>query len=227
MARKIHSHNSKILKNTIRTIEEDDTDNGSDSDSSMDISDEEYETADSDIDSTADTEDNTTQEGIERTCNCRKKDRSNCPLKGNCLVCCLVYKATVTRVDNCHCETYTGVTAGTFKCRWYGHCHDIRHRPKPGDENKGTTLSNYIWKLKDQNLQYNLEWQVVMRGADYNPATGICGVCNLEKFFIMFKVDGASLNQRSEFFTHCRHYRKFLLCPPPKEKKKRDKAPNR
>ena len=64
-----------------------------------------------------------------------------------------------------------------------------------------------------------------MRGADFNPATGICGVCNLEKFFIMFKPGGASLNQRSEFFTHCRHYRKFLLCPPPREKKR--KAPNR
>ena len=85
------------------------------------------------------------------------------------LNCCLVLKATVKRLDNCHCETYTGVTAGTFKYRWYGHCHDIRHKPKPGDdEKKGTILSNYIYKLKDQN---NLEWEVVMRGADFNPAT--------------------------------------------------------
>ena len=152
----------------------------------------------------------------------------NCPLKGNCLVCCLVYRATVKRLDNCHCETYTGVTAGTFKCRWYGHCHDTRHRPVPGDDsNKGTTLSNYIWQIKDQDIQYNLEWEVVSKGADFNPATGICGLCNLEKFFIMFKPGGASLNQRSEFFTHCRHYRKFLLCPPPKEKKKRKSAPHK
>ena len=120
----------------------------------------------------------------------------------------------MTRIDNCHCETYTGVTAGTFKCRWYGHCHDIRHRPNPDDNHQGTTLSKYIWQLKDQTLLYNLEWEMVTKGADYNPATGICGVCSLEKFFIMFKPRGASLNQRSEFFTHCRHYRKFLLCPP-------------
>ena len=114
----------------------------------------------------------------------------------------------------------------TCKCRWYGHCHDIRHRPDPEEDNKGTTLSNYIWKLKDKNIQYNLEWEVLMRGADFNPATGICGVCNLEKIFIMFKPGGASLNQRSEFFTHCRHYRKYLLCPPPREKKRKS-APNR
>ena len=43
----------------------------------------------------------------------------------------------------------------------------------------------------------------------------------------MFKPGGASLNQRSEFFTHCRHYRKFLLCPPPKEKRKKKSAPPR
>ena len=91
---------------------------------------------------------------------------------------------------------------------------------------KGTTLSNYIWQLKDKNILYNLEWEIISKGADYNPATGICGVCNLEKFFIMFKPGGASLNQRSEFFTHCRHYRKFLLCPPPKERKRKG-APNR
>ena len=122
------------------------------------------------------------QESIEKTCNCRSKDKATCPLKGNCLVCCLVYRATVTRLDNCHCETYTGVTAGTFKCRWYGHCHDIRHRPKPEDDKKGTTLSNYVWQLKDQNIQYNLGWEVVTNGADFNPATGICGVCTLENF---------------------------------------------
>ena len=105
-------------------------------------------------------------------CNCSKTNRSNCPLKGNCLVCCLVYRAKVTRLDNCHCETYTGVTAGTFKCRYYGHCHDMTHRPD--EEHKGTTLSNYVWSLKDQNVQHNIDWSVVTRAADFNPATRVC-----------------------------------------------------
>ena len=214
MARKISSHNSVILNNNIRTVA-DETSDSDFSDSDADISEEENDSAESDAENNAD--DNTNQPS---TCNCRNRDRSNCPLKGNCLACCLVYRATVTRLDNCHCETYTGVTAGTFKCRWYGHCHDIRQRPKPDENKKGTTLSNYIWKLKDQDNQYNLEWEMVSKGADYNPANGICGVCNLENFFIVFKPKGASLNQRSEFFTHCRHYRKFLLCPPPKKKRK-------
>ena len=163
-----------------------------------------------------------------KTCNCSKANRSTCPLKGNCLVCCLVYRATVTRLDNCNCETYTGVTAGTFKCRWYGHCHDMTHRPS--EEHKGTTLSNYIWKLKDQDIQYSLDWDVVTKSADYNPATGICRVCLEEKFFIMFCPEGATLNQRSEFFTHCRHFHKFLLAPPPPKQStqtRKRKAPSR
>ena len=101
----------------------------------------------------------------------------------------------------------------------------MSHRPTA--TKKGTTLSNYVWHLKDHNINYNLEWFVVTMGTDYNPATGICRVCLLEKFFIMFKPEGASLNQRSEFFTHCRHYAKFLLVPPPPKKRKRRNAPNR
>ena len=120
-------------------------------------------------------DDHTTTNNNNNNCNCSKANRSSCPLKGNCLVCCLVYRATVTRMDNCHCETYTGVTAGTFKCRYYGHCHDMTHRPD--EDHKGTTLSNYVWNLKDQNVQYNIDWSVVTKAADFNPATRVCRVC--------------------------------------------------
>ena len=178
-------------------------------------------------DVTSVSDDQATPANNNKTCNCSKANRSTCPLKGNCLVCCLVYRATVTRMDNCNCETYTGVTAGTFKCRWYGHCHDMTHRPD--EEHQGTTLSNHVWKLKDQSVQYKIDWAVVTKSADFNPATGICRVCLEEKFFIMFCPEGATLNQRSEFFTHCRHFHKFLLAPPPPKKttQKKRKAPNR
>ena len=98
---------------------------------------------------------------------------------------------------------------------------------RPDEDNKGTTLSNYVWNLKDQNVQYNIDWSVVTRAADFNPATRVCRVCLEENFFIMFKPEGATLNQRSEFFTLCIHFHKFLLNPPPKEKQttRKRKAP--
>ena len=242
MAKKISSHNNKILNdNTNDTPAPNDTEAGTihvtfasddavvDIVDQVDINDEdssdEEDIADDSIHASNDVNGNGINSNTNaRTCNCRGRRKLTCPLRGNCLVCCLVYKATVTRLDNCHCETYTGVTAGTFKCRWYGHCHDMSHRPD--EENKGTTLSNYVWQLKDQGINHDIKWSVVTRGADYNPATGICRVCLLEKFFIMFRQDGASLNQRSEFFTHCRHFSKFLLCSPP-PKKGRKRKPNR
>ena len=39
----------------------------------------------------------------------------------------------------------------------------------------------------------------------------ICRLCLLEKYLIMFRPAGATLNQNSEFFTTCRHKQSELL----------------
>ena len=46
-----------------------------------------------------------------RTCNCRNK--ANCPLNGNCLVKCIVYKATV--ITNNIIKHHLGTNEGEFK----------------------------------------------------------------------------------------------------------------
>ena len=45
-------------------------------------------------------------------------------------------------------ETYTGLSEPPWKERKYGHNSDFRHKKK-GTSKKGTTLSKYIWTLKD------------------------------------------------------------------------------
>ena len=72
---------------------------------------------------------------------------------------------------------------------------------RPNEDHKGTTLSNYIWKLKDQDIQYSLDWAVVTQSADYNPATGICRVCLEEKFFINVLSKGATLKDLNSSLT--------------------------
>ena len=104
-------------------------------------------------------------------------------------------------------ETYTGVTKDSFKKRYGGHKSSFNNRAYE----HSTTLSTYIWKLKDQNIPYTVSWDIVGRAAPYNPATNICRLCLLEKYLIMFKPAGASLNQNSEFFTTCRHKQSHLL----------------
>ena len=68
-----------------------------------------------------------------------------------------------------------------------------------------TTLSSYIWDLKDLDLNYDISWCVIDRGKPSNPVTRRCNLCIKEKFHIIFQPEGASLNKRSELFSTCRH----------------------
>ena len=45
-------------------------------------------------------------------------------------------------------ETYTGLSEPPWKQRKYGHNTDFKHK-RIGTSKKGTTLSKYIWTLKD------------------------------------------------------------------------------
>ena len=130
-----------------------------------------------------------------------------CPLNGACQTASLVYEATVTRLDNHIQETYTGLTERTFKIRYGEHKFDFRHQSKE----HSSTLSTYIWKLKKQNIPYTISWQVITKSRSFDPTTRSCQLCLKEKYFIMFRPEGASLNKRRELYATCRHRLKPLL----------------
>ena len=142
-----------------------------------------------------------------RSCNCRGGPR-NCPLGGRCLSeKSVVYYCKVTRLDNNTSEYYTGLTEGPFKFRLYGHNSSFKN-------NKGknnTMLSKHIWWLKSNNIRYHLEWKILGKARGYNPVTKVCRLCLLEKYFIMYKPETATLNSRDEFFNPCRHKWKHFL----------------
>ena len=131
-----------------------------------------------------------------------------CPVNGTCLTEGVVYQATVTRRDNSVQETYTGLTARGFKDRLYEQRQDIDMN---NQRREGTSLSNFIWKLKRENVTFKIDWKILMRGNSFNPSTKTCNLCLKEKYCIMFKPDGATLNSRSELFSTCRHRLKPLL----------------
>ena len=162
---------------------------------------------------------------ITKTCNCSKRDLENegCPLGGVCLTPNVIYGATVKILDifgdpvDSTKETYTGLSEPPWKERKYGHNSDFRHKKK-GTSKKGTTLSKYIWTLKDPDdcnlepcpnkIEWMIEWKILARAKGYNPITGVCRLCLKESYFILFKTETASLNKRFEIFTPCPH-RKF------------------
>ena len=149
----------------------------------------------------------TKQKKEEKPCNCRGGP-NNCPLQGKCNIeKSIVYTCKVTRLDTFESETYTGLTEDTFKKRFYGHNSNFR---KQKDRNK-TMLSKYIWFLKDNNVQYELNWSVLGRAKGFNPVTGVCRLCLLEKYLIMYNPSDATLNSRDEIFNSCRHKWKHTL----------------
>ena len=142
-------------------------------------------------------------------CNCKPYKRPTCPMPGACNVSNCVYICTVTQTHNGHKEYYTGATKN-FKKRYYTH-----HASFVNDEHPNpTTLSKHIWNLKDRNIDFSMEWNVKDRAQHFNPNTGLCRLDDKEKYYILMEPQGATLNQRSEFFSHCHHKKPQLLVKP-------------
>ena len=119
----------------------------------------------------------------------------------------MLHEAAVEQIPSGKTETYTGVTARTFKERLYEHRADMN---KESSRLK-STLAAHIWDLKDKHIQYEVSWKLKDRATDFNPVTKKCRVCLKEKYHIMYKRDGKTLNSRSEVFNTCRHRKQKLL----------------
>ena len=113
-------------------------------------------------------------------CNCQARLKPECGMPGKCTITNLVYRAELTRHDDNTKHTQTGCTV-QFKQRHRS------HRDSFSDPTKNqTSLSQYIWKhLKPNNISYDIKWDVVERGAPFNPSTGMCLLCLKEKYNIM------------------------------------------
>ena len=171
----------------------------------------------------------------EKTCNCKQK--VNCPVEGKCLTNNIIYQATVTPIppillnpipptpftttqtqtqtDPAQSQsntqpqtlTYIGLTSTKFKDRFANHKKSFNHR-RYGKE---TTLSQKIWKLKDEGYDFEIKWKILERAQPFSPITGVCGLCLLEKWYILFKPELATINKRNEINNHCFHKVPVLL----------------
>ena len=142
----------------------------------------------------------------QKMCNCRKG--RICPLGGKCLIENIIYQATVTPTNPpAEPKTYIGLTATTFKQRLANHIKSTNYEKY----RKETTLSEHIWGLKDKKIEHQVTWKIIDRAKPFSPVTGICAICTLEKFYILFKPELASINKRDEINTGCRHKSPMLL----------------
>ena len=138
------------------------------------------------------------------SCNC-KQGVNGCPLNGHCLKKSLVYKASVTSTNAS--AVYYGLTSDTFKTRFNNHQTSFKNERYK----ESTTLSKYVWELKQANQTYDVKWEIAANAPSYNPASKRCHLCLTEKAFILNNDHNHPLNKRSELLGVCRHRRKHLL----------------
>ena len=142
----------------------------------------------------------------QKMCNCRKN--RVCPLGGKCLINNIIYQATVTPTNPPdEPNTYIGLTANTFKQRLANHIKSTNYEKYRNE----TTLSEHIWSLIDKGIEYELSWKIIDRASPFSPVTGICAICTLEKYYIIFRPELGSINKREEINTGCRHKSSMLL----------------
>ena len=129
-------------------------------------------------------------------------------MNGECLAKSIIYQATVNAsATNMTPQTYVGLTENTFKNRYANHKHSFNNIQK----GHSTELSNYIWTLKDKNIDFNISWKILKHAKVFSNNNSKCKLCLYEKFFINFKPELATLNKRNELVSMCRHTHKFLL----------------
>ena len=121
-------------------------------------------------------------------------------------------KITVTPLDQNNlplddeAERYVG-EAENWKSRFYTHNRSFTVR----NPDIQTSLSNHIWDLKDENIQFSITWQVLEKSKSFNPISLQCLLCLSEATQILTKPNLATLNSRSETYGFCRHRKKYLL----------------
>ena len=139
-------------------------------------------------------------------CNCRPKVKDKCPLPGQCLQKSVVYQAHVATKNKT--MIYTGMTKNSFKQRFNAHNATIVKRPT---KEKVTTLSEHVWKLKDNNIPFKITWSIKSKAYSFSSGSKKCDLCITEKLTILRSNPRFSLNQRTELLSKCPHKKYFCL----------------
>jgi hypothetical protein len=119
----------------------------------------------------------------------------------------IVYKATVTTSNPNTIMNYIGMTSTTFKERLANHNYTFEHK----EHSNKTELSKYIWTLKDNKKDFNINWQILKRAISYTGGSKRCNLCLEEKFCILKENQNCLLNKRMEIISTCRHRKKFRV----------------
>ena len=140
-------------------------------------------------------------------CNCQKS--RICPMgriAGGCQASEVVYEADVIETNQ-PTMTYYGQTKRPFKERWREHKHAMENL----NSQHATALSKYVWKLKEENRQFEVKFSIKCRAPIFKSGSKGCFLCLKEKVSISLHDPKTLLNAKSEILHKCIHQTKFEL----------------
>ena len=135
--------------------------------------------------------------------NCRV--RPDCPLNCECKSNNIVYEATVTAEDRT-IRNYIGMAEHSFITRYVDHKQSLEKKKYATK----TSLSRYLWELKESGIKYSIKWSIMQRARAYRGGSRQCNLCLAEKLCILNADKRLLLNKESELISSCRHKNKFL-----------------
>ena len=98
-------------------------------------------------------------------------------------------------------------------------CSEILYNPaEMTDQQQKIWQEKYcgkIWEIEDEGLDFKIKWKILERTQSFSPISGACGLCTLEKGYILFKSDETSLNKRGKIAGHSFHKEPALLVKYP------------
>ena len=115
----------------------------------------------------------------------------------------VIYRADVITENNEN-KFYIGSCSTTFKERFGDHkssLNNFKYRTK-------TELSTYVWHLKENNINHEINWKILARAKSYKNGSSTCNLCLTEKYFI-FKADSTKILNNKYEMTEGRHRVKF------------------
>ena len=133
-----------------------------------------------------------------KECNCRGECPAHCPIKDekyNCREQNVIYEATVEHKGEQ--KFYIGLTSMELKQRVQQHKSTFKNIKQDG-----TTLANYIWKLKENKEQYKLTWKIIQKVGPRKSGDKKCKLCLTEIINILKykkKYGSNCLNKKDEF----------------------------
>ena len=141
-----------------------------------------------------------------KPCNCRVK--SEYLLNCQCQVTDIIYICTVLSPDKPN-KVHLRTAEGDFKKRFHNHRKSFNKEDSTND----TTLSKYVWDLKEtSNLNPTVAWSIANKVPPYSNIFKKFLLCLHEKLKIVnFPRPDELLNKRSELIFKCCRPDNFLL----------------